>query len=77
MLAVSRLTNFTGSPWLVGIAGAIAMIYLLVYALRAFRTVYQARWLPLLAKAAGIAVLYLVASVVAIVSAFLWATLVA
>jgi hypothetical protein len=66
VLTVRRVANFSGSLVVVGIVESLAMVFIAVYSLRAFRRVYGDSWPRVLLKSAGIAILYLIAGVIAL-----------
>lgn len=72
--AFSEATKFTGSEHLFDRVSAIMAIVFAVYALRAFRSVFGGSWPITIAKAAGIGVVYLVASIPAFFVIMLWAS---
>lgn len=73
--AVREAVNFTGSFAVVRIADAIVTGVVVVYALLAFRRVYDERWTRILLKSAGIAVIYLIVGLVALMVTFAWVSL--
>jgi hypothetical protein len=72
MLAIRELSQLTGSRVVLGIFEAAAAIAVVVYALRAFRTVYLESWPWVLAKSVGIAALYLAAGISGLIVTILW-----
>lgn len=72
--AVSELVTFTRSFAVSATVELIVRVALAAYALIAFRTVYRERWMPVVTKAAGISVLYLVVSMVAVLTTLFWVT---
>lgn len=72
--AISEALKCTGREHLVERVSGIIAIVFAVYALKAFRTVFGGRWPMTIAKAAGIGLVYLVASVPAFVVIMLWAS---
>jgi hypothetical protein len=75
VFSVSEASKFTGSEVVGGIAGAITTALFVVYAVRAFRAVFGGSWPMTLVKAAGIAFLYVLASIPAFIVIFVWASL--
>jgi hypothetical protein len=71
-LAVSRLSHFGGSRVLAAVFGVAAFLFIVSYALAAFRTVYRDRWVWLVPKVAGIALVYAVAGGIAMIVAVTW-----
>lgn len=74
VLSVSEASKLSRLPVLAGIVGALAGVVVVVYALRAFRAVYQERWGRTMAKAAGIAMLYFLSSIPAFILMLAWVT---
>jgi Protein of unknown function (DUF3667) len=73
--ALREFFNFTGSLTAVRIAGVIVTVVVIVYALLAFRRVYDEKWPRLLIKCAGIALLYLIVGLAALIATFAWVSL--
>jgi len=65
-LALAALVRFTHSPRLVGASGAIALVWVLVYATLALRRTYGGGVAATVAKEIGIGAIYSVASLVAL-----------
>lgn len=74
-LAVRELANVPGSVPVSVVAAIAGLLFIAGYALLAFRTVYRESWPRTLAKSAGVAIVYLVASLVALSAALAWAAL--
>jgi hypothetical protein len=72
--AISEATKFTGRERLYDRVSGIMAIVFAVYALRAFRNVFGGGWPMTIGKAAGIGLVYLVASVPAFFVIMLWAS---
>jgi hypothetical protein len=73
VMAVSRLANLTKARIVIGIVQFVAAVFVVPYVLLAFRRMYGDPWWRVILKSAGIGVLYLVATAVAMVAAFVWA----
>lgn len=73
IMAVRRLANFSGNLPFVAVAESLALLYIVVYSLRAFRKVYGEGWPRVMMKSMGIAVLYVVAATFALTVAALLA----
>lgn len=74
-LAVAELAKFTGSVIAAVSMGIIAMLLILAYVLIASRRVYGGSWLVIIAKTAGLGVVYLLASIPAFTIILAWASL--
>ena len=74
-LAVQQLANLTKTTVIMAIVQFAVMVFVVTYTLLAFRRTYENRWWRVLLKSAGIAVLYLASSIVALLTAFVWAAL--
>jgi Protein of unknown function (DUF3667) len=75
LLALAHLGNATRSRVVAGTIASLAMLGLAVYGLKAFRTVYRDSWGWTIVKSAGVASLYVVALLIAILVAYVWAVL--
>jgi hypothetical protein len=73
-LTVNELVKFTHSLPLSGLAGVVALLWIVVYAHFAFRRVYGNSHLVTLVKELGIAALYIAAAIPAIIGVALWAS---
>jgi hypothetical protein len=60
---------------IVSVAGILMFVVLVVYALKAFRRVYQERWVWILLKSAAIAPLYAATLVVGMIGTYAWTLL--
>jgi hypothetical protein len=67
--------NLTKNQAIVSVAGILMFVVLVVYALKAFRRVYQERWVWILLKSAAIAPLYLATLVVGMIGTYAWTLL--
>jgi hypothetical protein len=76
ILSIPEASKLARWPPLSVAVGIVAVVIVLSYALRALRNVYGGRWPITLAKAAGIAFVYLLASVPAFFIILIWASLV-
>lgn len=74
VFSVSEAVKFTGNAHLADRVGGILAILFAVYAVRAFRAVYGGGWLKTIAKAVGIGLLYLIATIPAFIVIILWAS---
>ena len=72
-LTVREPLNFTGSSLLVAAAEVVVLMFIVGYALHAFRRVYGESWLRTVAKAAGIALIYFVACITGLLATVAWA----
>lgn len=75
-LAVSRLAHLTRSLAVAGGAEAVILLWLAVYAVVAFRRTYRESWTKVIVKSIGIAAVYVIVTVVALLLAFVWSALV-
>lgn len=66
VMTVRRLADVSGSLLVVAVVESLALVFLAVYTLRAFRTTYGDSWPRLILKALGIAVFYLIAGTAAL-----------
>jgi hypothetical protein len=73
-LTLRELSQLTRSPTVVGIFGVATMLSIAGYGLLAFRRVYHESWPRIVAKAAGIAAIYGLAGLAALVATMIWAT---
>ena len=73
VMTVRRLADVSGSLPLIAVVESLALVFLAVYTLRAFRTTYGDSWPRLILKALGIAVFYLMAGTAALTVAALLA----
>jgi hypothetical protein len=73
VLAVGLLANFTGSLAVSNTARALFLLFVLVYGLLAFRTVYRESWSWTVLKSVGVVILYLLAGVAGLIIAIGWA----
>jgi hypothetical protein len=73
VLTLRELANFTGQLVIAAVAGASAMLVNAAYAILALKTVYGQSWPRTLLTGVGIALIYLVAGLGAIVAAIAWA----
>lgn len=74
IFSISESLKFTGNLHLAERVGAILTIVFAVYALKSFRALYGGGWPITIAKALGIAFLYLIAAVPAFMVIILWAS---
>ncbi|MEO5897440.1 MAG: DUF3667 domain-containing protein [Vicinamibacterales bacterium] len=74
-LSIRELANLTRAAVVVGIFGVAALAWIVAYALLAFHRVYRESWLKVVAKSLGIAVLYFVVGITALLVALTWAAL--
>ena len=74
IFAISESLKFTGSEHLAERVGALMAIVFAVYAVRSFRVVFGGSWPITMAKAAGIGLLYMIASIPAFIVIILWAS---
>lgn len=74
-LTASEAVKFTGSVPAAVTAGVLAWTVLIAYVLNAFRRVYGGGWPAVVGRTLGIAVVYLVASLPALLLILLWAAL--
>lgn len=74
-LAVGELAKFTGSVIAAVATGVIAMVLILLYVLVASRRVYGGSWPVIVAKTAGLGVVYLLASIPAFTIILAWASM--
>lgn len=74
VFTVPEALKFSGTNHLVEWIGAVVAVAFVVYALKSVRTVFGGGWPSTLIKAAGIAFVYLVASIPAFIVMFLWAS---
>jgi len=74
-LAAGDLARVFRSPPAAAAGAVAAVLFIAVYALRALKAVYGGRWAITIAKSAGIAVLYALVMIPAMVAAVAWATL--
>jgi hypothetical protein len=72
--SVSELAKFIPATTVAQAVGAAMALAIVVYALRAFQTVYAEPWLRTLGKMAGTAFLYLLASLPAFMLILAWAS---
>lgn len=75
VLAVAELAKFTNSVIAAVGAGVIAMLLVVAYLLLASRRVYGGSWPATIAKSAGLAFVYLLASIPAFAIVLAWATM--
>jgi hypothetical protein len=71
-LAASRLSHATGMRTLAAVFGVLAFVFVVGYAIAAFRTVYRDRWQWLLPKMAAIGIIYAVVGGIAMILAATW-----
>jgi hypothetical protein len=64
---VGDAADFTRSESVEEVVSLVALVYLTVYVLRAFKTVYRERWRSIVLKSAGVGIVYGVACLVALV----------
>ena len=74
--SLSEASKMTQSPAVMAAVGIPVVIIFVVYALRALRAVFGGRWPITLAKAVGIGVVYLLASIPAFFIILIWASVV-
>ena len=75
VMAVRRLANLSGYLPFVAVVEGLAILFVAVYALRAFRSTYDEGWGRVVLKTVGIAVVYLLTGAVAMaVTAFVAAS---
>ena len=72
---LSELVKLTGSSGLARTVGVATALGFAVYALSAFHTVFGGGWPVTIAKAAGIGIVYLIASMPAFAIILIWASL--
>lgn len=72
VLTVRELSQLTRSPVVLEIVEVGATVAIIAYSLMAFRRVYEEGWLRVLAKAFGIAVIYGIAGVTAMLATTIW-----
>jgi hypothetical protein len=75
-LTVRELANFTRSVVMTRVIEIAISMVILWYALVAFRRVYSEKWRWVVVKSAGIAGMYFVAGLLALVATFAWAALI-
>ena len=75
VFSVSEAAKFSYSDLFAGIVSLVTLAIFVVYALRSFRAVFGGSWPMTLVKGAGIAVLYVAASIPAFILMFVWASL--
>jgi hypothetical protein len=66
VMTVRRLVNLSGSVPFIAVAEGLAVLFIAVYSLRAFRSTYGETWLLTILKSFGVAILYLVTGIVAL-----------
>jgi hypothetical protein len=64
---VGEAADFTRSVSVDDVVSLVVLVYLTVYILRAFKAVYRERWRSMVLKSAGVAVVYGIACLVALV----------
>jgi hypothetical protein len=64
---VGEAADFTRSVSVDDVVSLVVLVYLTVYILRAFKAVYRERWRSIVLKSAGVAVVYGIACLVALV----------
>jgi hypothetical protein len=74
-LAIRELSQLTRSLVVLQVCEVAAALVIVVYSLLAFRRVYAERWPRVLAKGAGIAAVYGVAGIAALLATMAWAGL--
>jgi uncharacterized protein DUF3667 len=74
IFSISEGLKFTGNQHLAERVGAVLTIIFAVYALKSFRAVFGGGWPLTIAKALGIAFLYMIAAVPAFMVIILWAS---
>jgi hypothetical protein len=72
-LSLAEAVKFSQMDILQAAVGLVVFLSVLVYALRAFKAVYGGGWLGTIARAAGVGVLYVVASIPALFLILAWA----
>jgi Protein of unknown function (DUF3667) len=75
IFAVSELAKLTQQAVVMGIVGVGALLVFVVYAVRAFRAVFGGTWFMTTAKALGVGIVYLFASIPAFIIILVWASL--
>jgi hypothetical protein len=75
IFAVSELAKLTQQAVVMGIVGVGALLVFVVYAVRAFRAVFGGTWFMTTAKALGVGIVYLFASIPAFIIILAWASL--
>jgi hypothetical protein len=75
VLTIPQLANTTRNLTVVRAVGTVALGALAVYALLAFRRVYQDSWPRIVVKSAGVLTLYLGALAITMVATYAWAVL--
>jgi hypothetical protein len=71
VMTVRRLADVSGNLPFIAVIEGLALLFIAVYTLRAFRTTYGDGWPRLILKAVGIAILYLIAGTIALTVAAL------
>ena len=71
--AIAEASKFTRNETLADVVSVVCTIAFVIYALRAFRAVFEGRWTVTVTKAAAIGFLYLLSSVPAFLVIMLWA----
>lgn len=77
ILTVRELSQLAQSRLVLGVFDVAAVLTIVSYALLAFHRVYGETWPRVVAKGAGIAALYGIAGLVALIGTMIWATMVA
>lgn len=72
-MAIAEASNLLQSRVIAGIAGLSGFVFIISYALAAFRRVYRERWHWIAVKSIGVVALYGLAVITALVSAMFWA----
>ena len=73
--AVREAANWTGSRVALAAVEVAVLLAIVWYALTAFRTVYRERWRWILAKSAGIGILYSLVGLIGLLAVIAWTTL--
>ena len=65
--AVGEAADFTRSGSVDDVVSLVVLVYLTVYILRAFKTVYRERWRSIVLKSVGVGIVYGIACLVGLV----------
>jgi hypothetical protein len=75
IFTVSEMAKWTQHAVVMGTIGVAALLAFVAYVLLAFRAVYGGSWMVTIAKAVGVGVVYLFASIPAFILILVWASL--